>query len=750
MSNDSKSIRADVESLRASLDAAGYIHGQPSGTEQRLYCPACEDPHTSRSPSGMLNLDTGQYNCLKSDGEHGGSIAKLRRLMTAKGITAAPLSDAAMRAVRNPVPKPRPKPREVDKATRLRVDRAELRLWEEDAVSDDYLRFLTDRRGLSPDTMQEARLGLEFNERDNEWRILIPVIQDGTIINVRRYLVDAPNAANKIISIQGHGAGSFLYGVDDLAAHPELPVFVTEGEFDRLLAQQESDGRYVAVSGTGGAKNVPADIDVLVGREVYIGYDCDEAGREGAAKVSKQLRELGGSASIVDLTSLGLGPDSGEDVTDLLIRHATADDLAEAFETSRQLTERPRFERVTAAELAGDVPPMRWLVRDVWAEGAYGVYGGAKKTLKTYNLLALALAVTSGEPFLGRFAVPTPRPVVMYLAEGGRDSTMRRLQQIAASMGVDLATLPLTLVFDSAPIGSAELTEAITRDCRELRPGLVILDALYAFHAADIEVSNLYARGQMLREIERLVVARDRALILADHFSKLRSKELDLDAISQSGVAEWVQSWALAKHRSNPKVAEGEFRLAVQYGGREGYGNDWAVDWSLGPLGEDGVQTGPVEVRVRSLDEVLALAPEREHVTTDDRITRDLLSLLQDQPFEMGREDAVQAIKGSAKLKREAFSRLEASGVISAQTVQRVGTDGKTRPATVWGAEKTLRLSAVLSPPVEAAEVDPPAEIAAEVLSPPVTSAAIGGSSRRKPRDPSRQNGSTSAGRSRR
>ncbi|MCM3503025.1 AAA family ATPase [Microbacterium sp. P26] len=523
MSNNSKSIRADVEGLRASLDAAGYIHGQPSGTEQRLYCPACESPHTSRSPSGMLNLDTGQYNCLKSDGEHGGSIAKLRRLMTARGITAAPLSDAAMRAVRNPVPKPRAKPREVDKATRLRVDRAELRLWEEDGVSDDYLRFLTDRRGLSLDTIEEARLGLEFNERDNEWRILIPVIQDGTIINVRRYLVDAPNAANKIISIQGHGTGSFLYGVDDLAAHPDLPVFVTEGEFDRLLAQQESDGRYVAVSGTGGAKNVPADLDVLVGREVYIGYDCDEAGREGAAKVSKQLRELGGSASIVDLTSLGLSPDSGEDVTDLLLWHATADDLAEAFDAAASASDQIadertakineqaewlRIQREARAVLSAEgwEPPgdqgswavqkdepdqeIAWLIPELAFQGANVVVNAQAKSGKTSLILNVAHSLLSGDPLFGHFSVepiPQGRSVAWWNAElfdrqaraWLRDFDMPRAE----------AFFPEHLRGYAVPFDVAEVESWAVSWLRERNVSVWLLDPMSALYTGD-ENSN--------------------------------------------------------------------------------------------------------------------------------------------------------------------------------------------------------------------------------------------------------------------
>lgn len=52
---------------------------------------------------------------------------------------------------------------------------------------------------------------------------------------------------------------------------------------------------------------------------------------------------------------------------------------------------RRRFAPVSAAELAEPVPPMRWLIHGVWPEHSFGPVGGEKKTLKTYNLLAVAV-----------------------------------------------------------------------------------------------------------------------------------------------------------------------------------------------------------------------------------------------------------------------------------------------------------------------------------------------------------------------
>src|SRR5690606_23724747 len=106
------------------------------------------------------------------------------------------------------------------------------------------------------------------------------------------------------------------------------------------------------------------------------------------------------------LTRFGLEPGSGEDVTDYLL-YADGSGERLAREVQRLLSgERERFRLVFASELAQPVPPMRWLVQGVWPERSYGSLSGAKKTLKIYTGLALALSVATGEPFLGRFDVP--------------------------------------------------------------------------------------------------------------------------------------------------------------------------------------------------------------------------------------------------------------------------------------------------------------------------------------------------------
>ncbi len=60
------------------------------------------------------------------------------------------------------------------------------------------------------------------------------------------------------------------------------------------------------------------------------------------------------------------------------------------------------------------------------------------------------LAMASGEKLFGHFEVDESGPVIAYVGEGGRVPYTRRLERVAAAMGVKLADIPLFPRFDIA------------------------------------------------------------------------------------------------------------------------------------------------------------------------------------------------------------------------------------------------------------------------------------------------------------
>jgi AAA domain len=88
-----------------------------------------------------------------------------------------------------------------------------------------------------------------------------------------------------------------------------------------------------------------------------------------------------------------------------------------------------------AARVAAAGEP-RWLIQSLWPADAYGVLAAQEKAGKTWAALDLAVSVACGRPWLDHFACPSPGAVLVFLGEGGERATVRRIEAIATSKGV--------------------------------------------------------------------------------------------------------------------------------------------------------------------------------------------------------------------------------------------------------------------------------------------------------------------------
>src|ERR1700686_1297378 len=89
--------------------------------------------------------------------------------------------------------------------------------------------------------------------------------------------------------------------------------------------------------------------------------------------------------------------------------------------------------RVGEIPSADDAP--RWLVEGLWGANSVGVIGGAPKCAKTWLGLDMALSVATGTACLGKYAVPEPGPVLVYLAEDALPVVRERIQGMAPPPG---------------------------------------------------------------------------------------------------------------------------------------------------------------------------------------------------------------------------------------------------------------------------------------------------------------------------
>jgi AAA domain len=179
----------------------------------------------------------------------------------------------------------------------------------------------------------------------------------------------------------------------------------------------------------------------------------------------------------------------------------------------------PGLPVVRVGELAERDSGQRWLVEGLWGASSVGVIGGAPKCAKTWLGLDLAVSVATGTPCLGRYAVPEPAPVLVYLAEDALGVVRERIAGMARHRGLDLGQLEIHVI--TAAVLRLDRDPDRTRlreTTRRLRPRLLLLDPLVRLHGIDEnhagEVAELLA---YFRGLQRQF---DLAVVLVHHTRK--------------------------------------------------------------------------------------------------------------------------------------------------------------------------------------------------------------------------------------
>lgn len=308
------------EKILESINFHAFYSGElnsplKDGEEVQAHCPFHDDQH----PSLSINLTTGLWHC-HACGE-GGDVFKfymkkhslsfkdaLKEMAEKAGIR--PQASGIMEADK-PKKKGKRPPLDPSLADKFHKN-----------LNDAAYAFLAEKRGLSRETIDRYKIGWNGNSK----RFTIPIYdENGRLVNIKSWSPSPVNSEDKYISWrtrEGHTYGEGrIYGADEIKDHDK--VILCEGEFDRLVAIQNG---FFAVTGTVGAKSFKAEwIPLFTGKEVFIVYDRDRDGEEGALKAAKALAPVAKSVRIATL------PDEvGEkgDITDFFVRcHQTREDF---------------------------------------------------------------------------------------------------------------------------------------------------------------------------------------------------------------------------------------------------------------------------------------------------------------------------------------------------------------------------------------------------------------------------------------
>jgi AAA domain len=174
---------------------------------------------------------------------------------------------------------------------------------------------------------------------------------------------------------------------------------------------------------------------------------------------------------------------------------------------------------VRVGEIASEENPQRWLVEQLWGASAVGVIGGAPKCSKTWLGLDLALSVASGTPCLGKYAVPEPGPVLVYLAEDALPLVRERVAGMARHRGLELQSVEIHVI--TAPtlrLDQDEHRMRLFETAKRLRPRLLLLDPLVRLHG--IDENNAGEVAELLGYIRSLQRRLGLSVVLVHHTRK--------------------------------------------------------------------------------------------------------------------------------------------------------------------------------------------------------------------------------------
>ncbi len=162
-----------------------------------------------------------------------------------------------------------------------------------------------------------------------------------------------------------------------------------------------------------------------------------------------------------------------------------------------------------------------WMIEDLWLDQSVGLIGGEPKSFKTFAALSVAVATASGKECFDRYRVHKKGPVLVYAAEDSLARVRKRIEGIAAAMGVKFEELDIYLITTPKLLIDCDIDRSMLREVViDIKPVLLILDPFVRLHQIDenssSEVANVLS---WLRDIQR----QHKVNILMVHHARKRS-----------------------------------------------------------------------------------------------------------------------------------------------------------------------------------------------------------------------------------
>lgn len=347
----------------------------------------------------------------------------------------------------------------------------------------------------------EKRRAAEYEYTDNDGKLLYQIVRYEVIYS-DGYTDKKFVARRRPAGSEAGSQGGWVYKMEgiQLALYNLVGitdshlVYVVEGEKD--VDTLAGLGVAATCNPFGAGKWRNEFNEALRGKTVVILPDNDAAGRTHAAKVATALDGIAEDIAVIDLPGL---PEKG-DVTDWVNGGGTADDLmdlvgrADSWQPTNAIAKSPAVAsfNFTTLETLLEEPPedVSFVWDDTLPTGGFSICSAKPKVGKSTLARNLAVAVATGQPFIGRETQPGK---VLYLCLEEKRSEIRNHFE---RMGI--VSDQILIHTGSTP---KETLLGLAAAIDEFKPVLVIIDPL----SRVIRVPDFNDYGSMSRGLEPLI-----------------------------------------------------------------------------------------------------------------------------------------------------------------------------------------------------------------------------------------------------
>lgn len=283
-----------------------------------------------------------------------------------------------------------------------------------------------------------------------------------------------------------------------------------------------------------------------------------------------------------------------------------------------------------------------WLVKGFWGRRSHGIVAGMPKCFKSTLVHDLVISVASGQPFLGKFPVLEPGPVIMVQNENADYIMKDRTEKIILDRGlvgeaervssqklyVEFPPdLPITFINQQGfTLSNEDHRRQVESLIRDIKPVLVVFDPLYLMFDGDLNSSK--ELNPILNWLLSLKTEYKTSVMVIHHYNKGSNQQALRGGARMAGsvmLYGWVESaWYLTKTEGDEELSPNqrvdlsessgsstitltrEFRMAGSY-------PDLDIHFEMGEIGNPSYRVtvgaaGEPHVTIKTLkDEILGI-----------------------------------------------------------------------------------------------------------------------------------------------